>query len=68
MSYRLTRSTPEDLKGRARNFNRGEDEEDEDYIKVTNIKEFLLDAHDPNVCGNVLDLPNYNPEAPQWIR
>jgi hypothetical protein len=49
------------------NFSRSDDEQKE-VVKVTDITEFILSAHDPSVCGNVLDLQNLWPNAPQWIQ
>jgi hypothetical protein len=52
---------------RGLNFLRSDDEQKE-VVKVTDIKEFVLSAHDPSVCGNVLNLQNLRPNTPQWIQ
>lgn len=56
-----------DAKERSANFHR-RDEDVVEYVKRCKFSDFILDAHNPTVCGNVLDLPNVRPEAPTWIR
>jgi len=51
---------------RARNMNRLA-AEIKPVVKHKPLEQFILEAHDQNVCGNVLDLPNLRPEAPHWI-
>lgn len=56
----------QDAKERARNFERPK-EENVDVVKHCNLYDFVLKAHDTDVCGNVLDLKNLRPEAPYWV-
>ncbi|KIM90473.1 hypothetical protein PILCRDRAFT_1764 [Piloderma croceum F 1598] len=56
----------QDLMECALNFSRSDDEQKE-VVKVTDLTEFILNVHDTSVCGNVLDLLNLRPDAPQWI-
>lgn len=36
--------------------------------KATTIAEFVLDAHDPQICGNLLDLQNLRAQCPTWMK
>jgi hypothetical protein len=56
-----------DAKERARNFDRA-DEDVASVVKHIRFADFILDAHDVNICGNVLDLQNLKQEAPHWIK
>lgn len=45
-----------------------EDQEEEDTDTYKPLSDFILDAHDLNTCGGVLELPNLRPEAPFWLK
>ena len=49
---------------RAKNFSRNKQE---NIVKVMDLTEFILDAHDTKSCGNVLDLQRLRQDTPQWI-
>jgi len=49
---------------RARNFSR---KKQQSVVKVMDLTEFILDAHNTKSCGNVLDLQRLRQDAPQWI-
>lgn len=56
-----------DTMERGKNFVRATDDI-KTFVKHMPLNDFILDAHNTKVCGNVLDLPNLRPESPQWIR
>ena len=56
-----------DAMGGAKNFGRPANKA-QPIIKYKPLDEFILNTHDVNVRGNVLDLPNLRPEAPYWIQ
>ena len=49
---------------RAKNFSR---KKQHNIVKLMDLKEFILDAHNTESCGNVLDLQRLRQDAPQWI-
>lgn len=51
---------------RAQNYHRGENVIP--IHKSSTIEEFVLDAHNVNQCGNLLDLQNLNPQLPTWMK
>jgi hypothetical protein len=56
-----------DARVRGKNFDSPQDQI-QPIHKSTTIEEFILEAHNPKTCGNLLDLQNLRPEAPTWIR
>jgi hypothetical protein len=49
---------------RAKNFVR---KKQQSVVKLMDLTEFVLDAHNTKSCGNVLDLQRLRQDAPQWI-
>jgi len=49
---------------RARNFSR---KKQQNIVKLMDLTEFVLDAHDTKSCGNVLDLQRLRQDTPQWL-
>src|ERR1700675_499769 len=49
---------------RAKNLSR---KKQENVVKLMDLSEFILDAHDTKSCGNVLDLQRLRQDTPQWI-
>jgi hypothetical protein len=49
---------------RAKNFVR---KKQQSIVKLMDLTEFVLDAHNTKSCGNVLDLQRLRQDAPQWI-
>jgi hypothetical protein len=56
-----------DAMERAKNFERAQQKVVR-VVKHVSLDNFILDAHNSNMCGNVLDLQNLRPEAPLWHR
>ena len=52
---------------RAKNFDRTPDEV-VNVVKHVHFSDFILNTYNTLVCGNVLDLQNLKPEAPNWLK
>lgn len=49
---------------RAKKFAR---KKQQNVVKIMDLTDFILDAHNTESCGNVLDLQRLRRDAPQWI-
>lgn len=53
-----------DAMERAKNF---ANTKQQNIVKTMDLTEFILDAHNIESCGNVLDLQRLRQDAPQWV-
>ena len=49
---------------RAKNFSQ---KKKQNIVKLMDLTEFILDAHNTESCGNVLDLQRLRQDTPQWV-
>jgi hypothetical protein len=52
---------------RAQNFHRTLEDVAATH-KASTLEEYVLDAHNINECGNLLDLQNLSPQLPTWMK